>query len=106
VAGRLALMLGKKMSLRSKTFDKSLRKIAVPKLIELGFKFDGSRTLRRVRNGDSIVEIVNFQLGLRSQEGKFTANLGVYTQGDAEGISVEKAAEYHCKNQYRIRNKK
>ncbi|WP_354549945.1 DUF4304 domain-containing protein [Rhodanobacter soli] len=84
------------MSTRFDAFDRALREIAVPALSAHGFKFDGSRTFRRLSQDRSVSELVNFQLGQRSMSGKFTVNLGVYADGDSPGISADQAKEHDC----------
>jgi hypothetical protein len=91
------------MTKRAKTFDKVLKEIAVPELKKNGFHFDGSRTFRKKTNDCPTILIINFQLGQRSMEGKFTVNLGVFHEGDFAGIPIDKACEYHCKRDYRTR---
>lgn len=60
------------MTARSDMFNECLMEVVSPKLGEIGFKFDKSKTYRRLTNSHTIVEIINFQLGQRSMEGKFT----------------------------------
>jgi hypothetical protein len=88
---------------RALTFNRALREIAVPKLSEHGFKFDSSRTFRRLSSDQRFCEIINFQLGQRSKEGEFTVNLGVFREGDSQGILVSHAQEHECSHGYRIR---
>ena len=92
------------MTARSDTFDACLSEIVSPRLIDIGFEFDKSRTYRRFVNDKTAVEIVNFQLGQRSLEGKFTVNLGVLLQDQAEakGVELKKSYPYHCQSQERI----
>lgn len=84
------------MPARSKIFDKVLREITVPELKKSGFHFDGSRTFRKIIDNNATVQIINFQLGQRSKEGKFTVNLGVFHAGDSAGIILANTYEYHC----------
>ncbi len=91
------------MTTRSDAFNKGLRNIVEPVLNDHGFKFDKSRTFRRVCHNEDFSEIINFQLGQRSTEGTFTVNLAVFVDGDADNISVTKALEYHCKPSRRER---
>ncbi|MGI9318616.1 MAG: DUF4304 domain-containing protein, partial [bacterium] len=72
------------MTARSDTFDACLIEIVSPKLIDIGFEFDKSRTFRRFADQQTVAEFINFQLGQRSLEGKFTVNLGVLTQKEAQ----------------------
>lgn len=89
------------MSARASTFDKALREIAVPALQEHGFGFDGSRTFRRLTG--STCQIINFQLGQRSLAGKFTVNLGVFSDGDRPEISAARANDFDCLAERRTR---
>lgn len=95
------------MSSASSAFTKSLRATVAPVLREKGFSYDGRRTFRRLRHGEAIAQIINFQLGQRSLEGKFTVNLGVYVPEDFTPTrlepTAEKAHEYSCSLQRRCR---
>jgi hypothetical protein len=91
------------MSARASAFDKALREIAVPALSVHGFKFDGSRTFRRVSQDGRICQIINFQLGQRSMAGKFTVNLGIFEQEDCPAVSANGANEYDCRTERRTR---
>lgn len=71
-------------------------------MLEIGYKFDRSRTYRRLVDAQTGVEIINFQLGQRRLEGKFTVNLGVLLQDEAGEIDRDKAYPYHCQHQNRI----
>lgn len=90
------------MSARSDTFDRCLRRIVSPRLEALGFTFDKSRSYRRVDTARASVEIVQFQLGQRSMEGRFTVNLGVLEAAEAAGVALDKALPVHCRRQTRI----
>lgn len=92
------------MTARSDTFDQCLVEVVSPKLDEIGFKFDSSRTYRRLVNSETVVEIINFQLGQRRLEGKFTVNLGVLTEDQAQskGVELTEAYPYSCQFQNRI----
>jgi hypothetical protein len=91
------------MSAQSLIFDRALRKVVVPALAGHGFTYDGSRTFRRVSPDGERADLINFQLGQRSLEGKFTVNLGVFKADDRTEIAVRKAMEYHCPLQRRVR---
>lgn len=91
------------MSARTAAFDRTLRAIAVPALAPHGFRFDGRRTFRRVSDDGRVCRIVNFQLGQRSMEGKFTANLAVFVDGDAADIAPDRAHESDCRWDRRTR---
>lgn len=55
-------------------FEKSLRSVARPALERHGYAFDGGRRfVRQAESGEDLV--VEFQLGVRSAEGRFTVNL-------------------------------
>jgi len=92
------------MTARSKALDECLAELVSPKLNDIGFDFDKSRTYRRIVNDKSVVEIINFQLGQRRLEGKFTVNLGVLSQDQAQakGVELKKAYPYSCQYQERI----
>lgn len=91
------------MSARTSAFDRALRGTALPALAAHGFRFDGGRTFRRLSEDGRICRIVNFQLGQRSMEGKFTVNLGVFVEGDGSGIETSRAHEYDCRRDRRAR---
>ena len=92
------------MSARSDTFDICLAERVTPRLAELGFRFDNSRTCRRLVDAGETVEIVNFQLGQRSLEGKFSVNLGVLsrTEADAQDLALDRAYPHNCRYRNRI----
>lgn len=88
----------------AKAFSGLLSRLVVPALADAGFGFDGSRTFRRLPAGTSRAQIVNFQLGVRFMEGKFTVNLAVYDPDDAFAqVDPRKALEYHCSPRLRQR---
>ena len=93
------------MTARASAFDQALRRLAVEALQAEDFRFDRKRTFRRAVG--PAVQIVNFQLGQRSMEGRFAVNLGVYLPGDALGtapdLAPDQAMEYHCAPQRRER---
>jgi len=91
------------MSEASKSFDRALRALMVEPLHNHGFVFDGRRTFRRPGSDGTTMHIVNFQLGQRSHEGRFTINLGVFVDGDEPGITPQEAMEFHCPWQRRER---
>ena len=84
--------------------DECLEEAVTPKLTDMGFIFDKSRTYRRLVNEGITVGIVNFQLGQRRLEGKFTVNLGVLSQAEAieKDIELKKAFPHSCRYQNRI----
>ena len=84
------------MSSRTSAFDDALRKVAVPALSGYGFTFNAGRTFRRVSTDGLSCQIIDFQLGQRSMEGKFTINLGVFVEGDQPGLSVSRASLDDC----------
>lgn len=91
------------MSARASVFDKALREIAVPALSAHGFRFDGSRTFRRLSEDGRSCQIIHFQLGQRSMGGRFTVNLGVFREGDRTGVSPGRAHEHDCPLERRTR---
>lgn len=68
-------------------FDKSLRTVAKPALEKHGFKFDGRRRFNRIQNGKEIS--IEFQLGQRFMQGKFTVNIAIGEQATRLGIVRE-----------------
>jgi hypothetical protein len=90
------------MTARSETFEECLIEIVSPKLHNLGFIYDKSRTYRRLTNNQTRVEIINFQLGQRRLEGKFTVNLGATSQDKIRDIELIKAYPHNCAYQSRI----
>lgn len=95
------------MSAASRIFDEGLRAIVRDPLKSHGFAFDGSRTFRRPLEGSPAVQIINFQLGQRSLQGKFAVNLGVFVPGELKvydpGFRPERPTEYHCAMERRER---
>jgi hypothetical protein len=91
------------MSGRTSAFDHALREIAVPALSNHGFMFNGGRTFRRVSVDGRTCQIIDFQLGQRSMEGKFTINLGVFVEGDQPGLSTQRANVDDCRFEQRRR---
>ncbi len=95
------------MASASEVFSRALRSVVRPGIQARGFVFDGSRTFRRVMPGGDVAQIINFQLGQRSLEGKFAVNLGVYVRGEVganpDELTAEKAFEYHCSTPRRTR---
>ena len=71
----------------SAIFDKSLRSVAKPALEIHGFKFDGRRRFNRAQNGKEVG--IEFQLGQRFMEGKFTVNLVIGEKTDRLGTIRE-----------------
>ena len=90
------------MTARSETFAECLNEIVSPKLNDIGFSFDKSRTYRRLVHDQTGVEIINFQLGQRRLEGKFTVNLGVLLPHEEQDLDLLKAYPYSCNYQSRI----
>ncbi|MGZ4971941.1 MAG: DUF4304 domain-containing protein [Limisphaerales bacterium] len=71
-----------------------------------GFSYDSpARTFRRSSGG--CTQIVNFQVGVRTMEGKFTVNLGVFHQDYHQKTSAEVPAkpprESDCLMEFRRR---
>ena len=90
------------MTARSDTFADCLKEIVSPELAELGFRYDRSRTYRRLNPDQSSAEVVNFQLGQRRLEGRFTVNLGA-TSGDIIGNGIlSKIQSHNCLHQSRL----
>ena len=90
---------------RLKVLNNSVRRKVGPKLTAIGFEYDSaSRTFRRPR-GDC-TQIINFQAGVRSYEGRFTVNLGVYhptyRENSENSPPPEKPTAYDCLLQQRL----
>ena len=90
---------------RLEVLNNSVRREVRPNLTAIGFKYDSaSRTFRRSR-GDC-TQIINFQAGVRSHEGRFTVNLGAYhpTYRENSGSSPppERPKAYDCLLQERL----
>lgn len=66
---------------KRKQFDTQLKQLARPELVSKGFAFDGRRVFRRPVQLDAFtaIQIIEFQLGIKSLVGKFTANVGVFS---------------------------
>ena len=90
------------MTARADNFLECLQRVVSPRLRSFGFVFDKSRTCRRFADDGAGVEIVNFQLGQRRLEGRFTVNLGVLNRARADGIDLRKAYPWHCSYQNRL----
>ncbi len=84
------------MNSRTKIFNGILRSDVKPFLTNKGFEFDNSRTFRRASGKNNQIEIINFQLGVRSMEGKFTVNLGVYEPTDDQKFDLQKVMPHDC----------
>ena len=67
-----------------------------------GFDFDNSRSYRRIDRERGSVEVINFQLGQRSLEGRFTVNLGWLSREYANDVELARARVYQCRYQQRI----
>lgn len=90
------------MTARADNFLECLQQVVSPRLQALGFVFDKSRTYRRFSEDGCKVEIVNFQLGQRRLEGRFTVNLGVLTRAQADGLDLKKAYPWQGSYQNRL----
>ena len=94
--------LSKTMTARSEIFEACLDDIVTPELVSRGFKFDRSRTYRRLNADKTRLEVINFQLGQRRLEGRFTVNLGATSAEQGMNVELMKAYPYHCRHQSRI----
>ena len=67
---------------KRRQFDRQLKAIARPELVARGFVFDGKRVFRRAIEFDgwTAVQIVEFQLGIKTLVGRFTGNVGVFAE--------------------------
>lgn len=74
------------------------------KLKDCGFSFDGRRTFRRLDKEGALADLLDFQAGVRSLEGKFTVNVGIYAPqfylGPDAAPPFERAKPYHCLHKY------
>ena len=59
-----------------RVFEWALREVVKPELAKIGFRPTGGRRFRAIK-GDGATWEVEFQLGVRALEGKFTVNLMV-----------------------------
>ena len=84
------------MTARTEAFDEAIGLVIVPALAHLGFVPGRGRTFRRLCADGTAADIVNFQLGVRSLEGRFTVNLGLFLAEDAPDVAVNQAKEYNC----------
>ena len=90
---------------RIKVLNNSVRRDVRPKLTAIGFKYDSaSRTFRRPRG--NCTQIINFQAGVRSHEGRFTVNLGAYhptyRENSENSPPPERPKAYDCLLQERL----
>ena len=86
---------------RLKQFDKQLKLIIKPELLRAGFTDDGRRTFRRTisHEGTNSIQIINFQVGVKSRLGYFTANLAIYNvevRRDPKLKPEEAPQCFHC----------
>ena len=85
-------------SARLKVLTSELGAVIAPPLREAGFSFDaGSKTFRRACA--EATQIVGVQPGVRSLEGWFTVNLGVYHPAYREDSSSDpplRPMDCHC----------
>lgn len=81
----------------TQAFRIQIREVVAPALKEAGFVFDGSRTFRRFVQDTKYVQIVNFQLGVRSMKERFTVNLAVYHPDHCASLfEPKKVTDAHC----------
>ena len=91
-------------SSRLDVLNRGIKEVLDADLRALGFRYDGaSRTFRR--SVGEFVQIINFQAGQRSLEGRFTVNLGVFhpEYHDNGRDPGAKPLEYHCLVEFRSR---
>lgn len=91
------------MSDGSRAIDAALRNVVAPSLKAEGFVFDGRRTFRRPHS-EGRVDIISYQLGVRSLAGQFTVNIAQYRPGDAadEEVPPDRVTYSHCKRFKRL----
>jgi hypothetical protein len=90
---------------RIRALTSVLRSQTKPVLAKDGFSFDSSsRTFRKVLG--ELVQIINFQAGVRFMEGQFTVNLGVFhpqfSAVEPWGSVPPKPHEYDCVVRHRL----
>jgi hypothetical protein len=66
---------------KRKQFDQQVRKLIGPVITSTGYEFDGRRIFRRPIPFDTgtAIQIIEFQIGIKSLTGRFTVNLGVFS---------------------------
>jgi hypothetical protein len=88
-----------------KALDAAIRAVLQPQLAELGFQYEASSRTFRKKVGEC-TQIVNFQVGLRSLEGRFTVNLGVFhpdvRTDTGTSLMPQKPREFHCLARVRL----
>lgn len=68
---------------RLRQFDRQLKRIAMPLLVDHGFSPFPERVFRRSieHEGTSTIQVIDFQIGMKGNfVGRFTVNLGVYNE--------------------------
>lgn len=90
---------------RIKALDAAIRETLKPDLEAQGFKYEaGSRTFRKPVG--ECTQVINVQVGVRSMEGRFTINLGVYHpshRSGADGVPPTKSPkESDCRERKRL----
>ena len=89
-----------------KALERGIRQLIKPEMVSRGFSYESStRTFRRP-SGECI-QIVDFQIGVRTLAGKFTVNLAVFHPEYSDPISRELLPdgprESHCLMEFRRR---
>jgi hypothetical protein len=91
---------------RVKALESGIRQLIKPEMVSRKFSYDSStRTFRRT-SGECI-QIVAFQIGVRSMEGKFTVNLAVFHPDHCDPASrallPDRPRDFHCRMDFRRR---
>ena len=90
------------MTERAEVFSRGLREVTSPVLENAGFVFDKSRSYRRIDTARGRLHLINFQLGQRRLEGKFTVNIGWLPSADVIDFKLEKTRIYQCRDWQRL----
>jgi hypothetical protein len=91
---------------RVKALENGIRLLIKPELVCRGFSYEAStRTFRRPSS--ECIQIVDFQIGVRSMAGQFTVNLAVfhpeYGYPDWRNLPPDQVRESHCLMAFRCR---
>jgi hypothetical protein len=90
----------------AKALERGIRQLIKPEMVSRGFSYEAStRTFRR--RSSECIQIVDFQIGVRTMAGKFTVNLAVFHPEYCEPVSREfvpdEPREVHCLMEFRRR---
>ena len=73
--------MSKLQDAKRKQFYGQLKAVIKPELVRAGFDSDGDRVFRRLVPKDDlpVIQIIEFQVGVKRLIGKYTANVGVFS---------------------------